>query len=269
MTMLADDVIDQYERLADGRITGVRKDGSQIWLSPAAEKDGSVILRDGRSFVLGTPRNGAASSDASEPSTLEWVRRVRDASSARAALAGVLLCFSAGVGIIPPPSPSPSPIAAAPAFERASLTTGEQLTRQQLRVDADGLELKELEVRMRKDGLVVDGETYAQKVNAYRASLRADVETTLTYADRMYAAQVEEKVLAYKASLDAELRDTASRIEKYQLRIRRDEEGLREIRRIVAERGTSATAVQLGVFPTGEADSRSRLGRGTEFSFIP
>ena len=60
-----------------------------------------MISRDGRSFVLGMPRNGAASSDASEPSTLEWVRRVRDASSSRC-LAGVLLCFSAASALFTP-----------------------------------------------------------------------------------------------------------------------------------------------------------------------
>ena len=111
---------------------------------------------------------------------------------------------------------SVSPKAQAPAFERASLTTGEQLARQQLRLEADRLDLR-----------------------------------------------------------DAELRGDTSRVERLQLRLRQDEEGLREITRVVGERGASARAVQLGVFPKSD-DGRtatpagdSKLGRNTEFSFIP
>ena len=106
--------------------------------------------------------------------------------------------------------------AVAPAFERASLRTGEQLARQRLRLEADRLDLR-----------------------------------------------------------DAELKGMASRAEKLQLKIRQDEEGLREITRIVGERGANARAVQLGVFPKSDSDTmatpagESRLGRTTEFSFIP
>ena len=67
----------------------------------------------------------------------------------------------------------------------------------------------------------------------------------------------------------------AVRREKLRLKIRQDEEGLREITRRVTERGASARAVQLGVFPKSD-DGRtatpagdSKLGRNTEFSFIP
>jgi hypothetical protein len=137
--MQARDVIDQYERLADGRITGVRSDGKRIWLAPVAEEAGSVVSRGGYSYALGAPRSAAAA-DANEPASRrrEWARRVRDASSARAALAGVLLCLATGLGLgsqtleagappsAPPPTAAAASVAAAPAFERPSLTTGEQ-----------------------------------------------------------------------------------------------------------------------------------------------
>ena len=64
----------------------------------------------------------------------------------------------------------------------------------------------------------------------------------------------------------------ALRREKLRLKIRQDEEGLREITRIVAERGASARAAQLAVFPRGDervaGDARPGQAR-TEFSFIP
>ena len=47
-----------------------------------------------------------------------------------------------------------------------------------------------------------------------------------------------------------------------QLQVLQDEEGLREISRVVAERGPAAQAVQLGVFAS---DGQ----RFPEFSFIP
>ena len=115
---------------------------------------------------------------------------------------------------------------------------------------------------MRKDGLVVDGETYAQKVNAYRASLRADVETTLTYADRMYAAQVEEKVLAYKTSLDAELRDTAEPDRRVSVEDTAGRGGPREIRRIVAERGTSSDRGSAWCLPDWRSGQQQQVGPG-------
>ena len=78
-------------------------------------------------------------------------------------------------------------------------------------------------------------------------------------------------MLALKTSLDADLRAATSRIEKLELRIRRDEEGLREITRVVTERGASARAVQLGVFPMGNerATGDARQAQAAEFSFIP
>ena len=64
----------------------------------------------------------------------------------------------------------------------------------------------------------------------------------------------------------------AVRREKLRLKIRQDEEGLREITRVVAERGASARAVQIGVFPRGDervaGDARPGVARA-EFSFIP
>ena len=60
-----------------------------------------------------------------------------------------------------------------------------------------------------------------------------------------------------------------------------DEEGLRQIARVVADRGARARAVQIGIFPKGDermaADARPALlplrpGQavaGTAFSFIP
>ena len=66
---------------------------------------------------------------------------------------------------------------------------------------------------------------------------------------------------------DAELRGaTTSRVEKLQLKMRQDEEGLREITRVVGERGTSARAVQLGLFPKG--GERMPI-KTAEYSFIP
>ena len=294
IVMRADEdvVIDQYERLADGRITGVISDGTRIWFAPTAEEAGSVLSRDGRSYVLGAP-SSVTVADANEPSVRrrEWARQVRDASSAQAAVAGVLLCFAMGFGlgshtlgaVAPPPPPSPpsttttAAMTVAPAFERASLTTGEQLARQQLRLEADRRDLRELEVTLRRDGVVVDEDMYAERVEAFRATLRAERPTTARDAQDMEARRAEEdRVLAFKASLDAELRATASRIEKLQLKIRQDEEGLREITRIVAERGVNARAVQLGVFPSGDERTAGNIRPGgararayADFSFIP
>ena len=76
----------------------------------------------------------------------------------------------------------------------------------------------------------------------------------------------KEEVLAFKTRLDAEGSTVQARrraaIRKMQLQVLQDEEGLREISRVVAERGPAAQAVQLGVFAS---DGQ----RFPEFSFIP
>ena len=256
-------VIEQCETLADGRLTGVCSEGgARIWLPPTA-----------KGYRLGGPREtarGGAAADASELSSRRRarLRRVRDASAARAAIAGLLLCFAAGFGlgshapgaVPPPPPPATTTAAAAPAFERLGrgLTTGEQLARQQFRVEADKAELRDLEAAIRREGLLVGGKSHAERAQAYRAALQAEQPAA--------EQRVEEEVLAFKTRLDAEGSTVQARrraaIRKMQLQVLQDEEGLREISRVVAERGPAAQAVQLGVFAS---DGQ----RFPEFSFIP
>ena len=82
------------------------------------------------------------------------------------AAAGLGFFFGANIGPdlplarpLPGRSSGVATVAAAPAFERASLMTGEQLARQQLRLEADRLDLRKLDEALQRDGLVVDGGT--------------------------------------------------------------------------------------------------------------
>ena len=260
--------LDDWERLPDGRILG-RLQGAEVWITPArGEEMGSsrVVSLGGQAYSLGEPR--AAKDDETPRRSL--ARRVRDASALRAAVAFVLMCgalgFYLGAGLLDggteyihqrsSSATSREPLArsaATPTLDRASLTLGEQRSRLQLRLDADRLELRDLESRMRRDGLVVDEETYAARVRAFREKLRADAADLggLRVADeRSWRLDEEEQVVAYKRRvLEPELQRAASTIERLQLRIRADEEALREISRVAAERGAEARAVQMGVFP--------------------
>ena len=259
--------LDDWERLPDGRILG-RIQGAEVWITPkrGAEMSSSrVVSKGGQAYSLGEPR--AAKDDETPRRSL--ARRVRDASATRAAVAFVLMCgalgFYLGAGLLDgeteyihqraSSSTSQQPLArtaATPAFDRASLTVGEQRSRLQLRVDTDRLELRNLEAQMRRDGLVVDEETYAARVREFREKLRADAADLggLRVAnERAWRQDEEEQVMAYKRRvLEPELQRAASAVERLQLRIRTDEETLREISRVAAERGAEARAVQI-VFP--------------------
>ena len=237
-------VLDDWERMDDGRFVGTLED-QVVWLTPALEGclasdprpgPGYVQAVGGRVLELGRrlPTPTAALSVAPwSPPANDWL------SDMATQIGGTLLVAAAGLGFFfganigpdlpmarPPPARSSgvATVAAAPAFERASLMTGEQLARQQLRLEADKLDLRKLDETVQGGGLVVDGGTL--------------------------------------------------RREKLQLKIRQDQEGLRQITRIVAERGASARAVQIGVFPKGDeriaGDARpGQAVAGTEFSFIP
>jgi hypothetical protein len=102
-----------------------------------------------------------------------------------------------------------------------------------------------------------------------KSSQVGDAEARPVEDDSLLAARPQ-------TSRDAALDATASRLERHRevlrLRMRQDEAGLREITRVVAERGPSAAAVQLGVFPSGgdrmAADARPARAPAV-FSFIP
>ena len=243
-------VLDDWERMDDGRFVGTLED-QVVWLTPALEGclasdprpgPGYVQAVGGRILELGRPRFPTSTALGALPAALEAALSVAPSpppandrlSDLATQIGATLLVVAAGLGFffganvgpdLPmarPPQARSSGVAVAPAFERASLTTGEQLARQQLRLEADRLDLRKLEEATQRDGRVVDGD--------------------------------------------------ALRREKLQLKIRQDEEGLREITRIVAERGASARAAQLAVFPRGDervaGDARPGQAR-TEFSFIP
>lgn len=94
-----DAVIDQYEALDDGRVTGL-VGGARVWITPSLVDDTTVRTIGGRSFALGEPQERAALQSAARGSRRrDKARRARDASASRAALSGVMLCFMIGFGL--------------------------------------------------------------------------------------------------------------------------------------------------------------------------
>ena len=173
-------VLDDWERMDDGRVVGTLE-GQVVWLTPALEGclasdprpgPGYVQAVGGRILALGRPRLPASTAALS---VAPWSPPANDRLSDMATQIGAtLLVTAAGLGFFfganigpdlplarPPPGRSSgvATVAAAPAFERASLMTGEQLARQQLRLEADRLDLRKLDEALQRDGLVVDGGT--------------------------------------------------------------------------------------------------------------
>ena len=133
---------------------------------------GYVQAVGGRILELGRPRLPTSTAALS---VAPWSPPANDRLSDMATQIGAtLLVAAAGLGFffganigpdlplarpLPGRSSGVATVAAAPAFERASLMTGEQLARQQLRLEADRLDLRKLDEALQRDGLVVDGGT--------------------------------------------------------------------------------------------------------------
>ena len=180
-------VLDDWERMDDGRVVGTLE-GQAVWLTPALEGclasdprpgPGYVQAVGGRILALGRPRLPASTAALS---VAPWSPPANDRLSDMATQIGAtLLVTAAGLGFffganigpdlplarpLPGRSSGVATVAAAPAFERASLMTGEQLARQQLRLEADRLDLRKLDEALQRDGLLVDGGTPSPNPNS-------------------------------------------------------------------------------------------------------
>ena len=162
------------------------------------------------------------------------------------------LCFESGLTLggtppplevsrlsapLPPGAPPPMrATAAAPAAERASLTVAEQRARQAIKVTADRRAVEDL----RRDARFVD-ETYDERLAALKKRLQTDQESRVA-RDKAALEAFDGRVLRERDSL-------ARRLKAMEMKLAQDEEGLAELTRVERERGASALAVQLGVFP--------------------
>ena len=134
-----------------------------------------------------------------------------------------------------PPPPSPPSTAA----ERASLTVSEQRARQELKVESDRRAIEQL----RADADKID-ETYDARLAALKARVQRDAEQRV--------AREQQAVDTFDQRASQQKTTLQRRLANAELKLKADEEGLVELRRVEAQRGGGARAVQLGVFPAAD-----------------
>lgn len=141
------------------------------------------------------------------------------------------------------------------------------MARQQIRVDADQLRLDGLKSQAERIDETKDVRGPGEELEPRASETLTPGEVPLTRAHLAPACNWQERLAllqrrlqADQAALDsfgertsAEKERLAARIARQDLRMRADKESLDELRRVQAEFGGDATAVQIGVFPSAEA----------------
>ena len=108
-----------------------------------------------------------------------------------------------------------------------------------LRVDADRATIAQLKA----DAQRVD-DTYDDRLASLKRQLQRDQELRIQ--------REQQSIEGFDKRVAREKSELARRLSNAELRLRADEESLLEVTRVETERGGSAQAVQLGVFPAAD-----------------